>query len=106
MQAVMPASAWQRWATRVALAGAFALALAYVPYRLLGGSATAQVARLGGELERVRAASAELRAENAELRREIEALRSDPGAIEDIARDDLGLVRPGELVIRVDEVAK
>ena len=45
--------------------------------------------------------------ENAELRREIEALRGrvarlrdDPGAVERIARDNLGLVRQSEVVFQ------
>ncbi|APR77241.1 Hypothetical protein A7982_02588 [Minicystis rosea] len=45
--------------------------------------------------------------ENAELRREIEALRGrvarlrdDPGAVERIARDNLGLVRQTEVVFQ------
>lgn len=43
---------------------------------------------------------AALRVENAALRREAEALRRDPDAIEAAARQMLGLVRPGELVVR------
>jgi cell division protein FtsB len=40
----------------------------------------------------------ELRDENARLTAEIAALRSDPAAIERIAREELGLARPGETV--------
>lgn len=36
------------------------------------------------------------RAENALLREEAKRLRSDPSAIEDLARRELGLIRPGE----------
>lgn len=43
----------------------------------------------------------ELKAENAQLAAEIAALRSDPRAIERIAREELGLVRPGETVFLV-----
>lgn len=42
---------------------------------------------------------ARLRAENARLRRRAEALRSDPSAIEAVARETLGLVRAGEVVV-------
>ena len=41
-----------------------------------------------------------LSAQNRELGREIERLRSDPEMIERIAREQLGLVRPGELVYK------
>jgi cell division protein FtsB len=41
----------------------------------------------------------ELRSENAQLKARVEALRSDPLAIEEIARETLGLARPDELVV-------
>jgi cell division protein FtsB len=37
--------------------------------------------------------------ENVKLSREIQRLRDDMGYIEKIAREELGLVRPGELVV-------
>jgi cell division protein FtsB len=37
-----------------------------------------------------------------ELRREVRALREDPATIERVARDELGLVRRGELVFQFD----
>jgi cell division protein FtsB len=39
-----------------------------------------------------------LRAENGELREEVRRLREDPSAIESLAREELGLIRPGELL--------
>jgi len=44
------------------------------------------------------------RAENARLREEVRRLREDPGAIEEIARRDLGLIRPGEKVFIVKDL--
>jgi cell division protein FtsB len=41
-----------------------------------------------------------LRAENAALRSRVERLRTDPATIEGVARETLGLVRPGELLVR------
>lgn len=40
----------------------------------------------------------QLTAANAGLAEEVRALRNDPGRVEAIAREDLGLVKPGELV--------
>jgi len=51
-------------------------------------------ARIGAEISA-------LRASNAALAAQARALRSDPGAIESVARQTLGLVRPGEIVVRV-----
>ena len=36
------------------------------------------------------------RAENARLRQEADRLRNDPTALEELARKDLGLIKPGE----------
>jgi len=93
---------WRRWAVRLGVAGLLALAAAAWPYRLFGGPASAQVERLGEDLVRTRGAARDRRAQIIELRREIDALKNQPGAIEDIARRELGMVMPGELVIRFE----
>lgn len=94
---------WQIWGTRIALATALATGLAYFPYRLLDGSGARKAEELRQQYERTVAASRSLAAENARLRREIRALKTDVSAIEDIARDELGMVRPGEIIIRIEE---
>ena len=45
-----------------------------------------------------------LRRENAALRDEVRRLRSDPKAVEAVARGDLGLVRPGEILVTIKNV--
>ena len=44
------------------------------------------------------------RSENARLREEARRLREDPSAIEEIARRELGLLRPGEKLFIVRDV--
>ena len=44
------------------------------------------------------------RAENERLREEARRLREDPGAIEEIARGELGLIKPGEKLVIVKDV--
>ena len=44
------------------------------------------------------------RAENELLREEAKRLRSDPAAIEDLARRELGLIKPGETLFIVKEI--
>ena len=39
--------------------------------------------------------------ENHELEQNVKSLKSDPSAIERIARDDMGLARPGEYIFKV-----
>ncbi len=59
--------------------------------------------RLRAEVQRTEAANLELRRENLRLRREARALAGEPGALERAAREELGYVRPGEIVIQLDE---
>ena len=44
-----------------------------------------------------------LRSENARLREEARRLRTDPGAIEALARQELGLIRPGEMLFIIKD---
>lgn len=44
-------------------------------------------------------AETELRIER--LESQIELLRSDPGTLEKVAREDLGMVRPGDIVLKL-----
>jgi cell division protein FtsB len=46
---------------------------------------------------------ADLKRENEKLEREVEQLKSDPAMIEAVAREKLGLVRPGEIVIKIGQ---
>lgn len=46
----------------------------------------------------LRARIATVRQENLELQGQIRRLREDPSAIEEIARRELGLIKPGEVV--------
>ena len=39
-----------------------------------------------------------LRRENARLREKVRRLKEDPGEIESVAREELGLIRPGEML--------
>jgi cell division protein FtsB len=47
---------------------------------------------------------AQSRAENARLREEARELREEPTAIEDLARRELGLIRPGEKLFIIKDV--
>src|SRR5690349_10802762 len=94
---------WRRWLTRLGLALAVALVIAFVP-ELIGIDDRAS--RLREQLDDNQAEMARLRDENRRLEREIDALRNDVATIEDRARDELGWVYPGELVLRVERPAE
>lgn len=65
-----------------------------------GYMATVQARREEAILAR---AVASLRIENQHLQRERQRLETDPSAIEDAARRELGMIRPGESVVIVKE---
>jgi cell division protein FtsB len=52
------------------------------------------------ELQTVEAENADLRREIELLRARVAELRDDPAAVEQLARDDLGLIRPTEVVFQ------
>ncbi len=59
--------------------------------------------RTQSEIKKVKADLDQLSKENAVLEQETKDLKSDPRLIEKIARDDLGLARPGEIIIRIPQ---
>lgn len=59
--------------------------------------------RTQSEIKKVKADLDQLSKENASLEQEVKDLKSDPRLIEKIARDDLGLARPGEIIIRIPQ---
>ena len=63
---------------------------------LVGDKGVLQMLKKRQELQRLDQALAAAQAENAILRLEVQRLRSDPAAIEDLARRKLDLIKPGE----------
>ncbi len=89
--------ALRRWSIRLVLAIVVAGLIAWVP---AGDDDRAE--RLGDQLDDLRREANALRSRNAGLAAEVEALRTEPAAIERHARDELGMVYPGELVLRLE----
>ena len=88
------------WAGRLAAAAVVVFVLAYVPVPRLRALRPARTrSSLRRDLIALHAHNQELAAENERLAREAEALRDDPAAIERVARDELGWVRAGEVVV-------
>ena len=90
----------------------------FIRYSLLGISAALMVSSLVGDnglLSSLRARRKyaavqqqviNLRNENRQLLDEMRRLKSDPTAIEEEARRNLGLIRPGETLVIVKDAAK
>ena len=55
--------------------------------------------RAKAEYEKLTASVAALKQENQRFMQQIRDLQNDPAALEDVARRELGLVRPGETLV-------
>jgi cell division protein FtsB len=71
---------------------------------LVGDRGLLAMIRARHEYDTAAATVAHQRAENIRLREEARRLREDPAAIEEIARRELGLIRPGEKVFIIKDV--
>ncbi len=71
---------------------------------LVGDRGLLATMRARRDYDRLAASIARERAENARLREEARRLREDPSAIEEVARGELGLIRPGEKVFIIKDV--
>jgi cell division protein FtsB len=87
------------WARRLGAAVGVAVVLAYVPYHLYARSGLARTLSARRDLAALRLRNRELSEETDRLAREAAALRDDPAAIERVARNELGWVQPGEVVV-------
>jgi cell division protein FtsB len=80
------------------------VALIIVIDALVGDRGLLAMIRARRDYDSAAAALARQRAENAQLRDEARRLRDDPAAIEEIARRELGLIKPGETVFIIKDV--
>ena len=71
---------------------------------LVGERGLVATTRARRQSDELAARVAQLREENTRLGAAAERLRSDPAAIESLARETLGLVRPGEVLVVVKDV--
>lgn len=81
--------------------GVTALAVAALAILGYGGQSLARVWHMKREVETLEREIAGLRADTAELSAAVARLRSDPDSIEKVAREQLGLVKPGERVLKL-----
>jgi cell division protein FtsB len=58
------------------------------------------------EIDRVREQIGKLNNENKSLSSQVNSLKTDPKAIERIAREEMGLARPGEIIYKLPDSAK
>ena len=66
-----------------------------------GGQSLARVWQMKHEVESLEREISTLRAETGRLTALVTRLRTDPDFIEQVAREDLGLVKPGEKILKL-----
>jgi cell division protein FtsB len=66
---------------------------------LVGDKGLIETTRARRQSDALEATVDQLRHENARLRETAKRLQSDPTAIELVAREELGLIRPGEVLV-------
>ncbi|MEM9461685.1 MAG: septum formation initiator family protein [Myxococcota bacterium] len=90
------------WVNRILLATLVAGIIAYWPQRLELYAHSEDLERVVTERDELLAGNEALREQIRLLAAEIKALKHDPREVARIARDDLNLVRPGEVVFEVE----
>lgn len=79
-----------------------ALVLALLALSLADPGGLRKAIRNEAEVARLERENAALEQRVAQLRREVKALQGDPAAVERAAREELGYVKPGEVVYKLD----
>ncbi len=92
-------SPWRRFLLIVIGLGLFAL----VVHTVFGERGYLGLRSQRSEYERLRQEVRTLEGENQQLKEEIKALKSDPSAVERVAREELKMAKPGETVITLPE---
>ncbi len=77
------------------------LVLVLVVHDIFGTHGYLAMRRTQHEIKKVKAEIDQLNKENLQLELEVKELKTDPHKIEKIARDELGLARPGEVIIKI-----
>jgi cell division protein FtsB len=72
---------------------------------LVGDRGLMAMLRARRQGDQLAAIIARQRAENARLREQVRRLHEDPSAIEELARRELGLIKPGEKVFIIKDVS-
>jgi cell division protein FtsB len=94
------------WRQRLRRAGVYAggaLLVLVLMHTIFGPYGYLSMRRSQKEIEQLRQEIDRLDRENVQLSGEIRALQSDPAAIEKVAREDMGLARPGEMIFRLPD---
>ncbi len=95
---------WDRGAIyRNAVFALILLCVALIVHEIFGKHGWLALRQQQKELETLQIQIQQLQKENQELEQQIKGLRSDPKAIEKLAREQMRLARPGEIIYALPE---
>jgi cell division protein FtsB len=77
------------------------IVLVLIVHDIFGTHGFLAMRRTQSEIKKVLADLDQLNKENLQLEQEVRELKTDPHKIEKIARDELGLAKPGEVIIKI-----
>lgn len=77
--------------------------LILVVHDIFGTHGFLAMRRTQQEIKKVTTGLDQLNKENLQLEQEVKDLKTDPRKIERIARDELGLAKPGEVIIKIPQ---
>jgi cell division protein FtsB len=79
---------------------------ALLVHDIFGAHGFIAMRRTQKEIEQIREQIGKLNNENKSLANQVTSLKTDPKAIERIAREEMGLARPGEIIYKLPDSAK
>lgn len=91
-----------RW-KKFLIAAGVVLVFYFLVTRFLGEMGVVKYYRMKAQYNGLTTDIANLKQDNIRLRKDVDALTNDPAYLERIARDKLGLARPGEIVYYYDQ---
>lgn len=94
-----PQSFWNRYARSILALALLLLAI----HDVLGSHGLLAMRRTQAQIQELRGEINRLNQENGDLNNQVHALRTDPKAVERIAREEMGLARPGEMIFKIPE---
>jgi len=96
----------RQWRRRVIGYAVTTIAFVLVVNALVGENGYLATMRANRESDELRAQLRQLREENQAIQEQIHRLKTDPSALEEAARRDLRLLRPGETMVVIKDAAK
>lgn len=90
---------WKQYGRAILLV----LVVALLVHDVFGTHGFLAMRRTKKQMQQVKADLERLNTENQQLADEVKELKSDPHKIESIARDELGLAKPGEVIIKIPQ---